>query len=128
MFVTAVRSFLDHHLNDWAAALTFYAGISLLPAIVIVVGILGLAGDSAVQEITDNLRDQDPGPVRDLALEGISEVSTNALNAGAALIVGVSARCGAPRATSAASCGPRAWFTEAARGIRSGGCARCRWP
>ena len=36
IFVDAVGGFLDDHMNDWAAALTFYAGISLLPALVIV--------------------------------------------------------------------------------------------
>lgn len=88
-FVAAVRSFLDHHLNDWGAALTFYAGISLLPAIVIVVGVLGLLGDSGLEQLTDNLKGQSPGPLRDLVLEAVSEVSTSTVSAGLAVIVGV---------------------------------------
>lgn len=87
--MAAVRSFLDHHLNDWGAALTFYAAISLLPAIVIVVGILGLIGDSALDQLTDNLKGQSPGPLRDLVLEALSEVSTSTVSAGLALSVGV---------------------------------------
>ena len=88
-FVEALHSFLDDHMNDWGAALTFYAGISLLPALVIVIGVLGLLGSSTLDALTENLMDQADGPVRDLALEAVDEVSTSALGAGIALLIGV---------------------------------------
>ena len=87
--VAAVSRFLDHHLMDWAAALTFYAGISLLPALLIVLSILGLLGDPTLETLADNLREGDPGPVRDLALDAIQQVDTSALSAGATLAIGV---------------------------------------
>jgi membrane protein len=87
--VDAVRDFLDDHLNDWAAALTFYAGISLLPALVIVVGILGLLDDSTLEHLAGNLRDQNDGPVRDLTLDALQEVGRSAAGAGVAVLVGV---------------------------------------
>jgi membrane protein len=87
--VDAVTAFLDDHLNDWAAALTFYAGISLLPALVIVVGVLGLLGDSTLNEIEANLREQDDGPVRDLTVEALDQVSGKAAGAGLAVVIGV---------------------------------------
>jgi uncharacterized BrkB/YihY/UPF0761 family membrane protein len=89
MMADAVRSFLDHHMNDWGAALTFYAGISLLPALVIVVGVLGLLGSSTLDQLTENLKNQSDGPIRDLALTAVTEVSTSTVSAGAALLVGV---------------------------------------
>lgn len=54
MLIDALGRFLDHRLIDWGAALTFYAGISLIPALVVVIGVLGLAGDSALDGLTDN--------------------------------------------------------------------------
>jgi membrane protein len=88
MFETVGR-FLDHHLMDWGAALTFYAGISLLPALLIVIASLGLVGDSVLDELNRNLLDRDDGPVRRLALEAIQQVSTNKASAGLALLVGI---------------------------------------
>ena len=87
--VDAVGAFLDHHMNDWGAALTFYAGISLLPALVIVVGVLGLVGDSTLDGLTQNLESQNDGPVRDLALLAVDEVGGSAVSAGLALVIGI---------------------------------------
>ena len=84
-----MRRFLDHHLLDWSAALTFYACISLIPAVLIVIASLGLVGDSALDELTQNLMQRDDGPVRGIALDAIDEVSTNEVSAGLALLVGI---------------------------------------
>ncbi len=85
----AVRSFLDHHLNDWAAALTFYAGISLIPAILIVVGILGLLGDSTLDNLQENLSAETEGPLRSIALDAVREIRESTVSAGIALLVGI---------------------------------------
>ncbi len=87
--IDALSRFLDHRLIDWGAALTFYAGISLIPALVIVIGALGLVGDSALEGLSDNLNGQSPGPVRDLVLNAVEGVSTDKLGAGVALLVGI---------------------------------------
>jgi uncharacterized BrkB/YihY/UPF0761 family membrane protein len=49
---------------DWSAALTFYAGISLIPALLIVIAALGLLGDSTLDELTRNLMARDDGPLQ----------------------------------------------------------------
>jgi membrane protein len=85
----ATRSFFGHHLNDWGAALTFYAGISLIPALVIIVAGVGLLGDSATDALRDNLRDQDPGPGRAIALDAVDEVDSGTTSAGIALLAGI---------------------------------------
>ena len=87
--IEAVRGFLDHHMNDWSAALTFYAGISLLPAMVIVLGVLGLLGHSTLDEISQNLMTEQDGPLRDLVLNAIKEVDTSSFGAGLALLIGL---------------------------------------
>lgn len=76
-------------MNDWGAALTLYAGISLLPALVIVIGVLGLLGDSTLNQLTENLKQQDEGPVRDLALNAVNDVATSTISAGIALLIGI---------------------------------------
>jgi len=88
-FVDAVGGFLDDHMNDWAAALTFYAGISLLPALVIVLGVLGLLDDSTLDGISGNLNDQNEGPVRELTIDALEQVRTSAVSAGVAVLVGI---------------------------------------
>src|SRR5215212_10499102 len=39
-----VKEFRDDNLTDWAAALTYYAVLSLFPALIVLVSILGLLG------------------------------------------------------------------------------------
>ena len=41
-----VREFRDDNLTDWAAALTYYAVLSIFPALIALVSIVGLVGDS----------------------------------------------------------------------------------
>ena len=40
-----VREYRDDHLTDWAAALTYYALLSLFPSLVVLVALLGLFGE-----------------------------------------------------------------------------------
>jgi membrane protein len=49
------KEFQDDNLSDWAAALTYYAVLSLFPALIVLVAILGLAGSHP--ETTDALLD-----------------------------------------------------------------------
>src|SRR5687768_6242480 len=38
------REFRDDHLTDWAAALTYYSAMSLFPALLVLVALVGLLG------------------------------------------------------------------------------------
>ena len=40
-----VKEFKDDNLTDWAAAMTYYALLSLVPALIALVSIVGLVGD-----------------------------------------------------------------------------------
>src|ERR671927_477380 len=42
-----VKEFKDDNITDWAAALTYYAVLSLFPALIALVSILGLVVDKA---------------------------------------------------------------------------------
>ena len=64
----------DDNLPHWAAALTYYGILSIFPALLALISILGLIGSSAIQPMLDNLGSVAPGPAKDImtgALEGL---------------------------------------------------------
>ncbi len=86
-----VGEFRADNLTDWAAALTYYAVLSIFPALIVLVSIVGLAGDSATRSMLDNIDQLGPGPAQDIISGAIREISGNQGTAGVALIVGLAA-------------------------------------
>ncbi|RCG32818.1 YihY/virulence factor BrkB family protein [Sphaerisporangium album] len=64
------KEFQEDKLTDWAAALTYYAVLSMFPALLAAISLLGLFGRSATQPLIDNLAALAPGPAREI-LEGV---------------------------------------------------------
>lgn len=78
------------NVTDWAAALTYYGVLSLFPALLVLVSILGLVGDTAVRGVQDVIRDVVPAPsARDILLTGVAQVQGSAGTAGLVAIVGL---------------------------------------
>ena len=50
-----VKEFREDNLTDWAAALTYYAVLAIFPALIVIVSLLGLIGESATQPLIENL-------------------------------------------------------------------------
>ncbi|MDX5569838.1 YihY/virulence factor BrkB family protein [Streptomyces sp. ID05-04B] len=69
-----VREFQDDDLTDRAAALTYYGVLSMFPALLVLVSLLGLAGKSATDEVLDNLRKVAPGSARDIISDAVAEL------------------------------------------------------
>jgi membrane protein len=69
-----VKEFNDDNLTDWAAALTYYAVLSLFPGILLLVSLLGLLGPSATQTIVDSLDLLGPGEAKDFIAGGIENL------------------------------------------------------
>jgi membrane protein len=72
------KEFSDDNLTHWAAALTYYGVLSIFPALLALVSILGLVGSSAIQPLMDNLTTVAPGPAREIvsgALKGLQQSS-----------------------------------------------------
>jgi membrane protein len=68
--------FKEDNLTDWAAALTYYGIVSIFPALIALVSILGLIGQSATKPILDNLGGFAPGPAHEIlsnALHGLTQ-------------------------------------------------------
>ncbi|HEX7305652.1 YihY/virulence factor BrkB family protein [Lentzea sp.] len=68
------KEFNNDNLTDWAAALTYYAVLSLFPGILLLVSLLGLLGPSATQTIVDSLDVLGPGEAKDFIAGGIENL------------------------------------------------------
>jgi membrane protein len=82
-----VREFREDNLTDWAAALTYYAILSIFPALLAVVSILGLIGTSATQPLIDNLGSVAPGPAKDILTSSLKNLQKSQGAAGVLAIV-----------------------------------------
>lgn len=61
----AVREFMDDNCTDWAAALTYYGVLSLFPAMIVIVALVGLVseGQRTVDTIVDIATDLGAGSI-----------------------------------------------------------------
>jgi membrane protein len=84
-----VREFQDDNLTDWAAALTYYGVLSIFPALLVVVSVLGLIGQSATQPLIDNLGSVAPGPAKDIVTSAIQNLQGSRGSAGVVFVVGL---------------------------------------
>ena len=84
-----VGEFQDDNLTDWAAALTYYAILSIFPALLALISILGLVGQSATQPLTDNLGKVAPGPAKDIFTSAIQNLQRGQGAAGILFVVGL---------------------------------------
>jgi membrane protein len=84
-----VSEFRQDDLTLLAAALTYYAVLSLFPALLVLVSILGLLGASATQPLVDNLATLAPGPARDIVTNAIHNLQSASDTAGFAFVIGL---------------------------------------
>ncbi|MEU6863824.1 YhjD/YihY/BrkB family envelope integrity protein [Streptomyces sp. NPDC046876] len=69
-----LKEFKDDELADRAAALTYYGILALFPALLVLVSLLGVAGESATKQVLDNLRRLTPGAARDVISNAIQQL------------------------------------------------------
>jgi membrane protein len=84
-----VREFKQDNLTDWAAALTYYGILSIFPALLALVSILGLVGHSATQPLIDNVGKLAPGPARQIFTNAVHNLQKGQGAAGVLLIAGI---------------------------------------
>jgi membrane protein len=84
-----VREFSDDNLTDWAAALTYYGILSIFPALIALISVLGLIGDSATQPLIDNLGAVAPGPAKEIFTSAIENLQRSEGAAGVLFVVGL---------------------------------------
>ncbi|WP_405828737.1 YihY/virulence factor BrkB family protein [Streptomyces sp. NBC_00105] len=69
-----VKEFKDDELADRAAALTYYGVLALFPALLVLVSLLGLAGESATEQVLENLQKLAPGSARDVITDAVQQL------------------------------------------------------
>jgi membrane protein len=84
-----VREFREDNLTDWAAALTYYGVLAIFPALIVLVSILGLVGESATQPLIDNLGSVAPGPAKEIVTNAIENLQGDQGAAGVLFVVGI---------------------------------------
>jgi membrane protein len=84
-----VTEFKEDNLTDWAAALTYYSVLAIFPALIVLVSILGLVGESATQPLIDNLGTVAPGPAKDIFTSALKNLQGDQGAAGVLFVVGL---------------------------------------
>ncbi|MFI6080301.1 YihY/virulence factor BrkB family protein [Streptomyces sp. NPDC051217] len=84
-----VREFKEDDLTDWAAALTYYGVLSIFPALLALVSILGLLGTSSIQPLIDNVGKLAPGSVKTVLNSMLTQLQNGQGKAGLALAIGI---------------------------------------
>ena len=84
-----ISEFQDDHLTDWAAALTYYAVLAIFPALIALVSILGLVGESATQPLLDNLSQLAPTEANKIITSAIENITSSQGSSGLALVLGI---------------------------------------
>jgi membrane protein len=84
-----VTEFREDNLTDWAAALTYYGILSIFPALLAVVSVLGLIGSGATQQLIDNLGSVAPGPAKEILTSAIRNLEKSQGAAGILFIIGL---------------------------------------
>jgi membrane protein len=88
-----LTEFSEDNLTDWAAALTYYGLLSLFPALIALVSVLGIFGDpvTTTRTITDVVTQIGPGTAADTFSGPIQSITSNRGTAGVLFFVGLGA-------------------------------------
>ncbi|MCY0951976.1 YihY/virulence factor BrkB family protein [Streptomyces sp. H27-S2] len=68
------KEFTNDELADRAAALTYYGVLALFPALLVLLSLLGMAGESATKQVLDNLQQLAPGSARDVISDAVVQL------------------------------------------------------
>ena len=86
-----VREFKEDKLQHWAAALTYYAILSIFPALLVMVSLVGLVADPArvTKVLTDTVSELGPSTAASTFQGPIESITSNRGAAGILFVVGV---------------------------------------
>jgi membrane protein len=82
-----VQEFREDNLTDWAAALTYYGILSIFPALIVFVSILGLIGAPVTEPLLDNIGAFAPGEAKDVLTNAVQELERSRGGAGILAVV-----------------------------------------
>ena len=85
------KAFKKDNLTDWAAALTYFGVLAIFPALLVVVSVLGLIGESATDSLLENVEDVAPGPAQEILTNAIENLQGAGSASGVAFVIGLAA-------------------------------------
>jgi len=90
-FKRTLRKAKDDKINHWGAALTYYAVLSLFPALLVMVSLVGLFGspDRVTKVLTDTISDLGPSTAAQTFQGPIESITSNRGGAGIVLVVSI---------------------------------------
>jgi membrane protein len=85
------KEFQEDNLSDWAAALTYYGLLSLFPALIAMVSLIGIFGDpkSTTESITEIITEIGPASAAETFEGPVKSITENSGTAGVALVLGI---------------------------------------
>ena len=84
------KEFREDNLTDWAAALTYYGVLALFPALIALISIVGLLGQSTVDALVTNIQAIPAAPEsKKIVVNAIKDISSHDSQAGLAFVVGL---------------------------------------
>src|SRR3954447_9825166 len=84
-----LREFKEDDLTLLAAALTYYGVLSLFPALLVLLSLLGLAGTDTIDTLLKNLGSLTPTATRDVVTNAVHDLQGANSKAGFALVAGL---------------------------------------
>ncbi|MEV6959853.1 YihY/virulence factor BrkB family protein [Streptomyces sp. NPDC051207] len=89
VFRGSIREFKDDELTDRAAALTYYSVLSLFPALLVLVSLLGIVGESATDKVMENINQLTPGAARDIITRAVEQLRDSGGTGSVMAVVGL---------------------------------------
>jgi membrane protein len=85
--------FQEDNLSDWAAALTYYGLLSLFPALIAMVSLIGILGDpkSTTSSLTEIITELGPASAAETFRGPIESITESSGTAGIAFVLGIAA-------------------------------------
>jgi membrane protein len=83
------KEFKDDELSDRAAALTYYAVLSIFPALLVLVSILGILGKGTIDKLLSNVSKFAPGSVRDILTNAVTQLQGSTSTGSVLAVVGL---------------------------------------
>jgi membrane protein len=84
-----LKEFKKDELTDRAAALTYYGILALFPALLALISLLGILGQSATQKVLDNIQKLAPGAAQDVLRNAVQQMQGKAGIGSVMAIVGL---------------------------------------